>query len=522
MNLQGLHPQFNSMKTYQPTGFLFALALAMAFAHCQNETSDEAVARRYCGSCHLFPEPSLLPKQNWITGVLPAMQPLLGMITDENNPYATVTVDELMYLEAARYYPAEPVLSAEEWERIRQYYLTNAPDSLPKPQGRQPVKDLETRFELHPVAGLSKYPATTLIKSFPAEKKYLTGFQDGTVLVLNEQFVREDSLKFATAVSDVVAGAGGWIFAEMGDLNPSDLHQGAIWLLPGPDTGISGKKLLLDKINRPAELLLADLTGDGAAELAISEFGHQLGSFSWLRFEGPENPGQRQMLMNTPGARTAKVADLDKDGAPDLIVLFAQGNECIRLFKNEKNGNFSQKILLQFPSVNGSSYFELADMNDDGFEDIIYANGDNADYSVVFKPYHGIRVFLNDGRLNFTEKWFYPMNGASKTVTRDFDRDGDPDIAAISFFPDLKNAPEESFSYFENNGNLNFEIYGSPKTSMGRWLVMEVCDFDHDGFEDLILGSCVTALRLDGSEPYARQWIDGNVSMLKLKNKAAR
>lgn len=510
------------MKIYQPTGFLFALALVMAFVHCQTETTDEAVARRYCGSCHRFPEPSLLPKQNWINGVLPAMQPLLGLITDENNPYAKLELAELMYLEKAHYYPAQPMLSGEEWERIRQYYLTNAPDSLPQPQGRVAVKDLETRFELQPVAGLSEYPSTTLIKYFPAEKKYLTGFQNGTVLILNEQFEREDSLIFASAISDVVSGPNGWIFAEMGNLNPSDLYSGALWHFPGPGPNEGVKKMLLSQLNRPVELQLADFTGDGAEELVISEFGHQLGSFFLLGFEGPGKPAPRQTLINLPGARTAKTTDLDRDGAPDLTVLFAQGNECIRWFKNEKNGNYATKVLLEFPPVNGSSYFELADMNGDSFEDIVYTNGDNADYSVVFKPYHGVHVFLNDGRLNFTEKWFYPMNGASKTITRDFDRDGDPDIAAISFFPDLKRAPEESFLYFENTGNLGFEVFGSSKTTMGRWLVLDSCDADRDGWEDLVLGSCVTALRLEGSAPYARQWIDSNVSVLKLKNKAGR
>ena len=49
----------------------------------------------------------------------------------------------------------------------------------------------------------------------------------------------------------------------------------------------------------------------------------------------------------------------------------------------------------------GSSYLELADMNNDGHLDILYTNGDNADYSYVLKKYHGLRIFINDGKNQF-------------------------------------------------------------------------------------------------------------------------
>ncbi len=488
---------------------LLLAATLLAFQHCSQDTSDEAVARRYCGSCHLFPEPSLLPKQTWDKGVLPAMMPLLGLINDRNNPYGSLSMDEIMYLESAHYFPDQPVLSEEEWEQIKSFYQQNAPDSLPQPEGRQPILDLESRFDFKPITGLTRLPSTTLVKYFPAEKRIVTGFQDGTVLMLDDQFQRRDSLRFASAVSDVVRTGDDWYFSEMGRLNPSDIFKGAVWSFNGD---LTGKTQLIGTLNRPAEIQWADITGDRNPELILCEFGHQLGSFSWFGKEGKD----RHTLINVPGARTAKVTDLDGDGLQDLVVLFAQGNECVRWFRNEGGGNFSQNELLRFPSVHGSSYLELVDMNNDGHDDIIIANGDNADYSVVFKPWHGVTIYLNDGRQHFTQAWFYPMNGASKTLTRDFDGDGDPDIAAMSFFPDLQRVPEESFLYFENRGNLRFDVYGSPKTAAGRWLVMDAADVNADGKEDLLLGSCVTAMRLAGTEIYAREWVEGNVSVLGL------
>lgn len=145
------------------------------------------------------------------------------------------------------------------------------------------------------------------------------------------------------------------------------------------------------------------------------------------------------------------VKDFNEDGLPDVLALIIQGDERIALFTNRGKFKFSYQVLLRFPPVYGSSYFELADFNGDGNADILYTNGDNADYSTTLKPYHGVRIFLNDGENRFAESWFHPMHGASMARAVDFDEDGDPDIAAISFFPDFKNDPQRGFMYFEND-----------------------------------------------------------------------
>src|SRR6185295_6044313 len=101
------------------------------------------------------------------------------------------------------------------------------------------------------------------------------------------------------------------------------------------------------------------------------------------------------------------------------------------LLINKGNDQFDTREILRFPPVYGSSYFELDDFNKDGFKDILYTCGDNADYtSDVLKNYHGIYIYLNDGRNNFSQKYFFAMHGCFKAMARDFDKDGDLDIAA--------------------------------------------------------------------------------------------
>ena len=79
--------------------------------------------------------------------------------------------------------------------------------------------------------------------------------------------------------------------------------------------------------------------------------------------------------------------------------------------------------------------------------------------------------------------------GAFRAMARDYDQDGDTDIAAVSYFPDYVKSPRESFVYYENKGKNQFAANTFRNCISGRWLTMDAGDLDGDGDIDLALGN---------------------------------
>ncbi|HKH59427.1 MAG TPA: hypothetical protein VKA49_01280 [Flavitalea sp.] len=66
-------------------GFFIA---GLAIASCNQEKSrSEALAKKYCSSCHLFSEPTELDKTTWKQKVLPVMGKLMGVLQLGQHPF---------------------------------------------------------------------------------------------------------------------------------------------------------------------------------------------------------------------------------------------------------------------------------------------------------------------------------------------------------------------------------------------------------------------------------------------------
>ena len=449
----------------------------------------EELAKEYCQSCHQLPDPSLLDSKSWENGVLPEMGPRLGIFNYGFQMYPKVHDKNI----GKDFYPSQPLMNLNEWQNIIDYYTATSPDSLPGQDRKEKITEGLPLFKVEIPTLPFKKAATCYVKINAGDTVHPIVISDvlkKNIYFINRDFQITDSITGTGPVVDINYNKNNLLACDIGILNPNNGRFGKIELINKNIDGHYQKDStsFIDSLQRPVQVTPVDLNNDGKMDYIICEFGYLTGALSWMENLG-NNKFKRNVIRNVPGAIKVYIQDYNHDGLPDIWALFAQGEEGIFLFTNKGNGNFDQRQVLRFPPAYGSSYFELDDFNKDGYPDIVYTCGDNADYSPVLKPYHGVYIFMNDGTNHFTQKFFFPINGCYKAIARDYDGDGDLDIAAISFFADYAHQPEESFVYLKNTGNLKFQPYSIPEADMGRWLTMDAGDIDGDGKTDIILGN---------------------------------
>jgi len=464
--------------------FVFCIFCLFAFS-CNIKTEEDKLpagdqlVTRYCGSCHLAPEPALLDKETWKNQVLPAMARQLGLEVWQKTNY---------------FQNEKSAISLADWTQIVAYYDSLAPQHLPaaktpvSPNQDWSIFSLET-----PEINSSQMATTTLVVMDSSSKFiYTSDSETGGLYQWNRQLKQSRSMHLPSPAVQMNFGKNGSsILTCIGSMKAIDIPSGNV--ISEYNLDQNTLKSIASGLIRPIHTTSADINKDGLEDYIVSSFGHNKGGLFWLKQE-VDKTFKTIAIREIPGATQSIAGDFNNDGWTDIMALFAHGDEGIWLFTNDKKGGFETKNVLRFPPVYGSNSFQLADMNVDGKPDIIYTSGDNSDYSRILKPYHGVYIFTNTGDFNFKQSYFYPINGCTKAIAKDFDMDGDIDIATIAFFADFSNNPSESFIYFENstgkNGStLSFAPHALPIHENGRWICMDANDFDGDGDPDIVLGN---------------------------------
>lgn len=449
----------------------------------QDNESGASLAKLYCGSCHLFPSPSLLDQTTWKNKVLPNMAWRLGIRAGYASPYIDMDSSEAILVKGLNVYPNSPKISISQWKKIFNFYISNAPKVPTSIEFLPLIQKRVTQFITQPIFIEEKeLPNTTMIKFDTSHSLLYVGDARGEVYALNSRLKLAKKWILPSAPVDMNFQSANPDVLCVGSVAPSEKKEGVSISL---DSSIKFSKLA-----RPVAMESADLNADGKLDLIICEFGNHTGKLAW--YDGGDRL-KENILITRPGARRVEIADLNKDGKLDIIVMLTQAQEGVYYFENLGKNKFKETVLINFPPIYGLSYFELTDFNKDGHLDILLTNGDNWDLSRVKKNFHGVRIFMNNGSNQFAQTFFFPLYGTSKALARDFDDDGDLDIAAISFYDDL-DQPEQGFVYLKNNGNSNFEASTTPAAANGKWLTMEASDIDKDGDIDIVLGSFIYSI----------------------------
>jgi hypothetical protein len=459
-------------------------------------SKGQALAANYCQTCHQLPDPSLLAKNTWRNSVLPVMGLYLGAKYHIADSILISQTGNMSYL------PQKPGIDSVEWRQIVSYYVSKAPKNLPVPNRSEPIGGLPF-FKILPAPAewISTKSLASYVKideSVTPHRLFVADGMRNRLIVLNDKIKTVNSSLMDGAVVDMVFKNNTITATAIGDdLWSTNAKKGTVKEISIDKTGKVAvqDRLILDRLGRPLSTDIVDLNMDRKPDYLVTQFGKMTGRLSWF-----EDNHKEHVLRDKPGAIRTIIDNNNPDRVPNIWALFAQGDEGIFQYTNDGNGNFKEKRILSFPPSYGSSYFDMIDFNGDGYKDIIYTCGDNGDYSQTPKPYHGIYIYLNDGKGNFVNKFFYPLNGCYKAIAKDFDGDGDLDIATISAFPASK-SPWEAFVYLENKGGINFQAYTLPfGTPFTKALTMDAADIDGDGKTDLVLGAGFVAQNVGGPD----------------------
>ena len=217
-----------------------------------------------------------------------------------------------------------------------------------------------------------------------------------------------------------------------------------------------------------------DIDGDGEGEIVVTT--HQVGSFAFgtlyaFEADGSDVPGF-PVPTEGGGVRTPALADLDADGALEIIITVRDWPDGL-VYVFSGNGSIYPGWPVRMDYVPGSSA-AVSDINSDGVPEI------------VAESYYGLHVFNPDGGLleGFP---YYPGLGRvfsySAPVLADLDGDGNREI--ICGDHSIENGTG-AVHIVENDGNSWLQwpkfttswVYGPPS----------VGDIDNDGQLDIAVG----------------------------------
>lgn len=470
----------------------------------------------YCAACHLYPEPGTLDRFTWAMETLPRMSYWLGLA--KNDLTGEPGIEDLV---KAGLLPTVPLLTVEDWKAICNYYIAMAPD-VPVEITSRPRTPVDLR-QFEPRVIPSKGPAlNTMVRIVPGKRQLMLGNgRSNTVDLITLEGALLRSERVASLAVDANPVAGGWLLSLIGSLPPADDATGSLVFLP--ESGGPARPVL-EGLRRPVQTLVHDMDGDGRLDRVVNEYGNIAGGLSWQRDLG-SGKFESTSLLDQPGGARSAIADFNGDGKPDIAVILAQARESVTILLNEGKGVFAPNSVADYHPAWGNVHLDVADFDGDGRADLLTVNGDSADYMEYPAPrraYHGVRILLNkgtddEGRLHFHEAYFFPMYGAYKAFARDFDEDGDLDIAACAYYPHFPTRPEDGFVYLENRGKFEFAASTRSEGLSGRWISMDAADADGDGDIDLVLGSFVDGPG-DVPQKLSQEWDIRGAAVLYLEN----
>jgi len=468
----------------------------------------EPQIRESCTQCHRLPPPGILPKRAW-PGKVEKMFSLanVGLLPKFGRPIKNVGLEEVVA-----------------------YFQTLAPEELDTPPWGPPAPDPGLKFERRSLRGVP--PGENLPGA--ANLRLLDLFDDipGPELVVCDMFsgwvswtdpknpkMGLQGLARLTAPDHVEAvdldkdGRMDLLVSDLGQVIPSDKRLGSVvWLRRTGPRQFEVIRIARN-LGRVADAQAADFDGDGDLDIVSAVFGWiTVGEILYL--ENRSEPGgglpsfTPRTLDDRVGSIHVPVVDLNKDGRPDFLALISQHHETVVAFLNRGKGQFERRELFTAPHPHwGFSGMEPVDFDMDGDLDVLLSYGDTMDDMIRFKPYQGVSWLENRGAFPFVHHVIGHYYGVARAESGDLDGDGDLDVVASSWLPELDEAQRRSLKlpgivWYERKPDGSFVAHIFSDDYCDR-PTLEVGDIDGDGRLDVITGTAWLGQPPAGRTPIA-------------------
>ncbi|MCS7060135.1 MAG: VCBS repeat-containing protein, partial [Anaerolineae bacterium] len=329
-----------------------------------------------------------------------------------------------------------------------------------------------------------------------------------------------------TAIGPAVADLNGdglpeVIFSNYFDGNTYNVHSYIYWGQPGGAYGVTYTTTARTELPTMGGygMAVADLNRDGRPELVFSNFyngsSRSINSYIYWGQAGGAygvtySAGARTDLP-TVGAMGTAIADLNNDGAPEVV--FVNGHDGVSFNNNsyiywgQVGGTYgvqySASARSNLPTL-GAHGVTVADLNQDGLAEIVFANNyDGSTYNVNSYIYWGQAggtfgvIYTSTNRTNL------PGVGAHKVSAADVNSDGHRDVVVQNY-----------------HGGFS-RIFWGPHPTTGTasisWTLpitfgfrgLSLSDLNSDGRLDLLTAR-------EGSDPINNYWAGGTSGRIYL------
>ena len=228
----------------------------------------------------------------------------------------------------------------------------------------------------------------------------------------------------------------------------------------------------------PNDVAIADFNGDEKPDLAFANHDAHVVTVLLGDGSGRFAPAPSVPVQSVPHPHGIAAADLDRDGHVDLMI-DSWGHNELELLRGDGSGHFAE---WQMVPVGRQPYQRprIADVNRDGWPDLLASNLDSKDLSVVLGGPRGFRPASGSP--------FAAGDGPFGLATGDFDGDGHLDVAVVNSPSSAVQSGRDGLTLLLGDGGGRFaKTPGSPLETGPRPNRIATGDLDGDGHDDVVV-----------------------------------